>query len=172
MGNRLTMFFSLKCLLIKYPIKILVTLTLLVAFTLAFMIRILEGPVNKLTQIGDAKNYNDYRSFGNCIWNMFVTMTTGKSKLKLFKIILFQSVMAITTLRLYSAGSLLFSPRSPALFQFRSSLFSCRILLILNHTRIKYTNSSLDLRPKTKFELKLLLTSIEHSSTSSKKRNS
>lgn len=74
MGNRLTMYFSLKCILLKYPIKILVITTLTVAFTLAFMIKIIEGPMWYVTD--EKNNYNDYRKFYNCIWNMFVTMTT------------------------------------------------------------------------------------------------
>jgi hypothetical protein len=78
MGNHLTFFFSLKCYLIKYPIQFLILLTVTVSFTLAIMIRIVEGPVYEVSTTPGVPNYNDYRDFENCMWNMFVTMTTGK----------------------------------------------------------------------------------------------
>jgi hypothetical protein len=70
MGNRLTMFFSLRCLVIKYPIEMLGLLTIMASFTLGEMLRIIEGPVF-------TSGLNDYRQLSNCMWNMFVTMTTG-----------------------------------------------------------------------------------------------
>ena len=51
--------------------------TLLTAVTLALMMKIIEGPVYYAIPIGGNK-LNDYRDLSNCIWNMFVTMTTGK----------------------------------------------------------------------------------------------
>lgn len=78
MGNKLSFFFALKCLIIKYPIQMLGSLTLSYVFTSAMMLKIIEGPVYYLNPtFNGGQNYNDYRSFVNCMWNMFVTMTTG-----------------------------------------------------------------------------------------------
>jgi potassium intermediate/small conductance calcium-activated channel subfamily N protein 2 len=68
MGMRLNLFFTLKCVLIKYTSYALVLTTLTVCFGLAYMMKIIEGPV--LPAI------NSYLDYGNCFWNVFVTMTT------------------------------------------------------------------------------------------------
>ncbi len=76
MGYNLTFLFSLKCLLLKYPIAILTTLVCITSFALAKMMQIIEAPLYELV-VKKEQNYNDYRSFGNCLWNLFVTTTTG-----------------------------------------------------------------------------------------------
>ncbi len=78
MGSRLSMFFSLKCLICKYPYEMISVSTIVISFSLAKMIQVVEAPLYYLTTEPGKSNYNDYRSFGNCVWNMFVTMTTGK----------------------------------------------------------------------------------------------
>lgn len=78
MGNRLSMYFSLKCMFTKYPFEMISLCTVIISFCLAKMIQVVEGPIYDLLTAPGSTNYNDYRSFGNCIWNMFVTMTTGK----------------------------------------------------------------------------------------------
>lgn len=68
----------MRCLIIKYPIEMLGSLTMAYVFASAMMIKIIEGPAYYLNPIiNGTTSYNDYRNFVNCMWNMFVTMTTG-----------------------------------------------------------------------------------------------
>jgi hypothetical protein len=70
MGYHLSLFFSIRCLIIRYPIRMLGFLTVLVCTILAYCVHILEGP---LTSTG----YNGYKDISDCMWNMYVTLTTG-----------------------------------------------------------------------------------------------
>lgn len=77
LGAQLTMFFSLRCLVIKYPIRMLSVLTLLTATALALMQKIIEGHAYEILNIeSSSTSMNDYRNVSNCLWNMLVTMTT------------------------------------------------------------------------------------------------
>jgi hypothetical protein len=73
MGYHLSLFFSIRCLIIRYPIRMLGFLTVLVCSILAYMIHIIESPVRQPN--GDVSLYKD---ISNCMWNMYVTLTTGK----------------------------------------------------------------------------------------------
>ncbi len=77
MGNHLNMEFSFRCLMIRYPIEMLGLLTFSVSFSLAYMVKILEGPLYYVLNSDGNISYNDYRDIGNAMWNVFVTMTTG-----------------------------------------------------------------------------------------------
>lgn len=76
MGNHQTMFFSLRCLLIRYPIQMLTLLTISISFTFAYMMRVIEGPVYYILTKDGRTIQNDYRSIENTLWNIFVIMTT------------------------------------------------------------------------------------------------
>lgn len=87
MGYDLSMFFSIRCLIIKYPIQMLSFLSVLTASTLAFMVHIIESPVYAIeTKDSTSKYFNDYRDYNNCLWNMLVTMTTGKPFINLSRL--------------------------------------------------------------------------------------
>ena len=58
MGMRLNLFFTLKCVLIKYTSYALVLTTLTVCFGLAYMMKIIEGPV--------LPSIDSYLDYGNC----------------------------------------------------------------------------------------------------------
>jgi hypothetical protein len=73
MGYHLSLFFSIRCLIIRYPFRMLGFLTLLVCTLLSYMIHIIEG---KIEQDGKV---SQYASISNCMWNMYVTLTTGIS---------------------------------------------------------------------------------------------
>lgn len=77
MGNRLSFFFSFKCMVIKYPFHLLISLVVIVSFTLAYILRIIEGPVYYKLFNGSNVVLNDFRNFANCMWNMLITITTG-----------------------------------------------------------------------------------------------
>ena len=49
-------------------------ITLLVCLTLSYMLKLIEGPVYKLS--GNTDNTNNYMQYINCFWNVLVTMTT------------------------------------------------------------------------------------------------
>jgi hypothetical protein len=63
--------------MIRYPIEMLGLLTFSVSFSLAYMVKILEGPLYYVLNSDGNISYNDYRDIGNAMWNVFVTMTTG-----------------------------------------------------------------------------------------------
>lgn len=73
MGKKLSMFFSFKALLISHTAFTLILCTLVISFALAYMLKIIEGPVTEFEEDGGVNDYND---FGNCYWNVFITMTT------------------------------------------------------------------------------------------------
>lgn len=74
MGIGLSSFFSFKCLMIRYTMRFLIIITGTVCVGLGYMMKVIEGPVYYLSPT--FPNLNDYRSYSNCFWNMFVTMTT------------------------------------------------------------------------------------------------
>jgi hypothetical protein len=78
MGYKLNMHFSFRSLIIRYPIEILTTCTLIIAGALSFMLKILEGEAYYVAKGQNLAYYNDYRTISNSMWNMLVTMTTGK----------------------------------------------------------------------------------------------
>lgn len=75
MGSRMSRMFALRSLLKSRPYSVLSIVIILVASCLAYMLKIIEGPVYNI--LPDSKvNYNNYSSFENCIWTVLVTMTT------------------------------------------------------------------------------------------------
>ena len=73
-GKQSGYIFSFKCLLISKTLQTLIFITLLVCFTLSYMLKVIEGPVYKLS--GNTDNTNNYMQYINCFWNVLVTMTT------------------------------------------------------------------------------------------------
>lgn len=71
-GKQLNLFFTLKCVFIKYSSLILSVISLVVCLCLAYMLKIIEGP-NKEIDEADSSVYTNYF---NCFWNVFVTITT------------------------------------------------------------------------------------------------
>ncbi len=76
-GSILDMTFALRCSLIHRPVMMLVLLTTISSFALGNMLKVIEGPVFYVNQASKDATI-DYRSLANCIWNVLVTMTTGK----------------------------------------------------------------------------------------------
>lgn len=77
MGMRLNMFFTLKCVLLKYTGYVLFFTTFLFGFVLAYMMKVIEGPVALIVIDDDHRRVNNsYLDYGNCFWNVFITMTT------------------------------------------------------------------------------------------------
>ena len=74
MGKQSGYIFSFKCLLISKTLQTLIFITLLVCLTLSYMLKVIEGPVYKLS--GNTDNTNNYMQYINCFWNVLVTMTT------------------------------------------------------------------------------------------------
>lgn len=75
MGAKLSLFFSFKSLLITYTFSTLILCTLIICSCLAYMLKIIEGPLHSLIDL-EEYDINDYSKFTNCFWNVLVTMTT------------------------------------------------------------------------------------------------
>ncbi len=76
-GNKLSRLFAVRCIIVVYPYTFLFISGSIISITLALMLRIVEGPVFDIDKNAQLAN-NDYRYLQNCIWNVFVTETTGK----------------------------------------------------------------------------------------------
>ena len=74
MGKQSGYIFSFKCLLISKTLQTLIFITLLVCFSLSYMLKVIEGPVYNI--LGYTDNTNNYMQYINCFWNVLVTMTT------------------------------------------------------------------------------------------------
>ena len=72
MGKQLNFFFAFKCLLVENSITTLITVTIITIFGFSYLLKIIEGPIS----IQNKDEINNYNSFLNCFWNVFVTMTT------------------------------------------------------------------------------------------------
>ena len=71
-GKQLNFFFAFKCLLVENSITTLITVTIITIFGFSYLLKIIEGPIS----IQNKDEINNYNSFLNCFWNVFVTMTT------------------------------------------------------------------------------------------------
>ena len=69
-GRKLSMFFSFRSLLISQTGFILILITIILVLVLAYMLRIIEGPVGLINK------KVDYSHILDCVWNILVTMTT------------------------------------------------------------------------------------------------
>lgn len=74
-GSKLTRIFAVRCIIVVYPYTFLIISGSILVLTLAFMLRIVEGPVYYISPESQ-KLHNDYRPIQNCVWNILVTMTT------------------------------------------------------------------------------------------------
>jgi len=83
-GSVLDMIFAFRCILINRPVLIEIALMVLSTFSLANMLKVIEGPVFYIN-VSSKESNMDYRFVANCIWNVLVTMTTGKKKLRIKK---------------------------------------------------------------------------------------
>lgn len=75
MGHKINTLFSIRCIFYIHPVKMLIVLFLITVVTLAYMVKILEGPVYKASDQAQI-NLIDYNIMENCLWNILVTMTT------------------------------------------------------------------------------------------------
>lgn len=75
-GSKLTRLFAVRCLVVVYPYSFLIITSSIIIFDLAFMLRIIEGPIYVQSAYSQSVA-NDYRPIQNCVWNILVTMTTG-----------------------------------------------------------------------------------------------
>ena len=65
--------FTIKCLVLTDPYKVLFVLLSTVILMSAYVLRILEGPINSID-----KDSIDFTIYTNCSWCVLVTMTTSK----------------------------------------------------------------------------------------------
>jgi hypothetical protein len=73
MGVTLSNSFKIRCILTSKPFICILFSWGTFALIFAYLLKIIEGPVFKANL-----NTIDYFSYQNCLWNVFVTMTTGK----------------------------------------------------------------------------------------------
>lgn len=76
-GGDLSTMFCFKCYFTEHPFRFLLVYTVSVTTLMAYIMRIIEGPVYYLDATSRLM-YNDFRIYENCVWNTFVTMSTGK----------------------------------------------------------------------------------------------
>lgn len=71
------MGFAFKCIMSKYPYLFLIYLTGISSVVLGLIMQIVEGPVHEVLQVSsDSVVYNDYTSLLNCLWNIYIIITT------------------------------------------------------------------------------------------------
>jgi len=83
-GSVLDMTFAFRCILMNRPILIEIALMIVSTFTMANMLKVIEGPVFYIN-VSSKESSMDYRLLANCFWNVLVTITTGKKKLSIKK---------------------------------------------------------------------------------------
>lgn len=72
LGGKVSLEFAIKCMMQDNPkIFLLITVGIWVS-VLSFSVKIIEGPLHQID-----KDTNDFSLFQNCVWNIFVTMTSG-----------------------------------------------------------------------------------------------
>lgn len=79
-GSDLTVTFALRSLYRSYPWRVVFFFAVAVTCIGAYCLRIIEGPVWYVVE-ASRTGLNDYRSYENCVWNTFVTMSTGKNQI-------------------------------------------------------------------------------------------
>lgn len=75
-GGKLTRMFAVKCILNCFPFRFLIVFALSVTFGLAYLAKIIEGPVCLMFPKNDLENVMDFRYLSNCFWYILVTMAT------------------------------------------------------------------------------------------------
>ena len=76
MGVNLNMSFTIRCLLTSKPFSCILLTWGLLSLKYAYMLKVIEGPVYDIYQ-PFKDNFMNFKSYQNCLWNIFVTMTTG-----------------------------------------------------------------------------------------------
>jgi potassium intermediate/small conductance calcium-activated channel subfamily N protein 2 len=71
LGDRLSKLTTIRCMIINDPFKLLTIVTSVIIFTVAFSIRVIEGPLILIDNDG-----LDLSIPSNCIWLTLLTMTT------------------------------------------------------------------------------------------------
>lgn len=75
MNCDLDMFLSLKCMMKKYPFKMLLFIISITTIPLSIMLKIVEGPAASKLVLGKPL-INVYVNLEDCIWNVLVIITT------------------------------------------------------------------------------------------------
>lgn len=65
---------AIKCIVINYTYKLLFVLTATVVLLGAYIMEVLEGPINEIDM-----DSIDFTIYSNCIWFILVTMTTSNN---------------------------------------------------------------------------------------------
>ena len=74
LGGKVSLKFAIKCMMQDNP-KIFLFITVIIwVSVLSFSVKIIEGPLHQIDM-----DSNDYSLIQNCIWNIFVTMTSGEN---------------------------------------------------------------------------------------------
>lgn len=73
-SSELDFMFTFKCKMRNSPYQMLIILVVLTSIPLAYFLHIIESPVENINNIGGA--LNNYKSFDNCLWNVFIIITT------------------------------------------------------------------------------------------------
>lgn len=76
MGVNLSMSFTVRCLLTSKPFTCILLTWGILSLKYAYMLKVIEGPVYDVYKYFQ-DNFINFKSFQNCLWNIFVTMTTG-----------------------------------------------------------------------------------------------
>jgi hypothetical protein len=74
-GSNLSYIFAVRCLFHSKPVLLLSIPFISISVVLAYMLKVIEGPTYVIP-INKA-NYNNYSLYENCLWTIFITMTTG-----------------------------------------------------------------------------------------------
>jgi len=80
MGVNLSMSFTIRCLLTSKPFSCILVTWGILSLKYAYMLKVIEGPVYDVYKFF-RDNYMNFKSYQNCLWNIFVTMTTGNIKM-------------------------------------------------------------------------------------------
>lgn len=75
MGLRINLLFSIRSIFYAHPVKLLLYTFIISMVCLAYMVKILEGPVYGVSATANRSLMN-FNVFENCLWNILVTMTT------------------------------------------------------------------------------------------------
>lgn len=75
MGQKINSLFNIRCLFYYHPLKLISYTFVISIIALAYMVKILEGPVFKVSKRAQ-DNLIDFNLMENCLWNILVTMTT------------------------------------------------------------------------------------------------
>ena len=75
-GVYMSMSLNIRSVQLKSPFLSAGVFTAVLLFKFAYILKIVEGPLYELIPVYKIKNM-DFRNYLNCIWDVFVTITTG-----------------------------------------------------------------------------------------------